>query len=523
MNEPVSRRRFLHMVGVAGGSAAAYRAAMGLGAMPFVARAQAPDIAPLGSTRRRVVILGAGISGLTAAYELGRRGYDIVILEASHRAGGRNMTLRHGDRIDETGNPQVCEFDDHPDLYLNAGPARIPGSHEALLGYCREFGVALAPFINDNRNAWVQDDAMFGGRRIRNREYLADVRGFVSELAAKAIRPEMLDAPLTREDFRTVMEVLRQFGDLDANLKYTGSARAGFATHLLTAAPDLKKPLPIAELLRSGFVYGMNFGEAEDQSAMMLTPVGGMDNVVKGFLSRVGQYVRLNAPVRAVQVKAKGVDIVYERDGRPAQIHADYCLNCIPIHLMAGIPNNLPKDYVQALSAIPRGKLFKIGLQMKERFWEREGIYGGISWTMQDITQIWYPPHGIHGKKGVLLGAYSFSDDLGEKFARLSAPERLELAIRQGEKVHPGYGTYVETGVSIAWARMNHMLGCGAGWNEELFGRWYALLQAPVGTHYMIGDQISYHAGWQEGAIHSAYHAIEDIDRRERAGAATHA
>ena len=82
---------------------------------------------------------------------------------------------------------------------------------------------------------------------------------------------------------------------------------------------------------------------------------------------------------------------------------ADYVLNCIPMHLLAGIEHNFPKEYAAGFTAIPRGKLFKIGLQMKERFWEREGIYGGISWTLQDIQQIWYPAHGIHRKKGVML------------------------------------------------------------------------------------------------------------------------
>ena len=41
---------------------------------------------------------------------------------------------------------------------------------------------------------------------------------------------------------------------------------------------------------------------------------------------------------------------------------------------------------------------------------------------------------------------------------------------------------------------------------------------APGRAHYLIGDQVSYHPGWQEGAIASAHHAIADIDARERAG-----
>ena len=149
-----------------------------------------------------MLILGAGISGLTAAYELSRKGYEVQVLEASFRAGGRNMTVRNGDRIDETGYPQVCNFDKDPDLYFNCGPARIPGHHKALLNYCKELDVELAPFINDNRNAWVQDDAMFGGKPIRAREYMTDSRGFVAELMSKSMKPEQFAAPMTKDDCR---------------------------------------------------------------------------------------------------------------------------------------------------------------------------------------------------------------------------------------------------------------------------------------------------------------------------------
>jgi len=247
---------------------------------------------------------------------------------------------------------------------------------------------------------------------------------------------------------------------------------------------------------------------------MMMEPVGGMDNVVKGFLRQVGQYVQTHAQVESIQLKERAVDIVYRQHGKRHRITADYCLNCIPLQILDGIEHNFPRDYAAGFSEIPRGKLFKIGLQMKERFWEREGIYGGISWTMQDIEQIWYPSHGIHRAKGVVLAAYTFNPLAGERFARLSPAERIERAIQQGERIHPQYRRYVENGVTIPWHRMNHMCGCSALWTDELRERWFKKLQAPVGRHYLMGDQLSYHPGWQEGAIHSAFHAMAEMSQR---------
>jgi monoamine oxidase len=505
------------MVGAIGGSAAVYQVALGMGLMPEIRHVQRPELAPLARGKRKsVVVLGAGIAGLVAAYELDRKGYEVQVLEASHRAGGRNLTLRGGDLIDEAGQPQICRFDPEPHLFFNAGPARIPGHHAAVLEYCRELGVEIAPFINDNRNAWVQDDAMFGGRRIRNREYMADTRGFIAELMVKGLQPAQLAAPFTQADYTQLLEYLRQFGELDDQFKYRGSSRAGTVSHDYTSPERRKKPLDFQELLQSRFMYLMNFGEGDDQSAMMMEPVGGMDRIVSGFMKRVGRLVRTHSPVQAIRVQDKGVEVVYRHKGQQHVVQADFCLNSIPMQLLAGIDHNFPSDYADVFAAVPRGKLFKIGFQAKERFWEREGIYGGISWTMQDIMQIWYPAHGIHRSKGVLLGAYTFSEGAGEKFARLPHQQRLELAIQQGEKVHPGYGSYIENGVSVCWHRMNHMLGCASQWSEPLRAQWFKRLQEPLGHHYIIGDQASYHPGWQEGAVHSAFHALVDIDRRVR-------
>ncbi len=518
MKSPLSRRHFLQLAGAVGGSTAVHRVAMGLGLTPPAHAAERPDLAPLPRGQAKsVVILGAGIAGLTCAYELERKGYDVLVLEASHRTGGRVLTLRSGDKVDEIGATQVCQFDEEPHLFFNAGAARIPGHHSALLGYCREFGVELAPFINENRNAWVQDDATNGGRPLRNREYVADMRGFVAELLAKSLNHAQFEAPLTEADYTRLLDYLRQFGELDRQHRYKGSARAGLALHDYTKPGKLKSPADFRNLLHSPILSTANFSESYDQSAMLMEPVGGMDRIVTAFVGQLRKPVTLNAIVERIWLKDNGVEIVYRLKGRQRVVQADYCLNSIPTHLVAGLEHNFPADYAAGLTAIPRGKLAKIGLQAKERFWEREGIYGGISWTMQDIQQIWYPAHGIHRQKGIVLGAYTFGDAVGEKLSRLNPQGRIELALAQGSKVHPAYRDQMENGVAVCWHRMNHMLGCSARWTEALRAEWYERLQAPAGNHWLIGDQISYHPGWQEGAVHSAFHALADLGQRVHA------
>jgi monoamine oxidase len=139
------------------------------------------------------LILGAGMAGMTAAYELRNAGYKVQVLEYNGRAGGRNWTLRGGDRYTELGGAtQECQFD--PGLYINPGPWRIPYHHHGMLSYCKKLGVPLEAFFQVNYNAYLHSSTAFGGKPQRYREIKADYQGHVAELLAKATRQNALDA-----------------------------------------------------------------------------------------------------------------------------------------------------------------------------------------------------------------------------------------------------------------------------------------------------------------------------------------
>lgn len=490
-------------------------AARAFGVSPEVTPHAPIHLQPISGRAPHVLILGAGISGLVAAYELKRAGYRCTVLEASHRAGGRNLTLRHGDRIDELGSEQICQFDNQPNLYFNPGPARIPAEHTGVMHYCRELQVPLQFFCNYNRNCYAQDDKAFNGKPIRLGEFHASLRGFMAELMNKSLlSPGQLDAPFDEIDKERLRAFLHAYGELQEDGKYRGGERTGLSTSILEL-PKFKGPLDFKSLLASEYCFGaMHFAEIEDQGPAMMTPVGGMDRIVTHFLQHVGSDVSLGAIVNRIQLTDAGVRVTYRQNNQSHTINADVCLNCIPTHLVHAIENNFPADYAHALTLPERGKLVKIGLQARERFWEQDKIYGGISWTNQDITQIWYPEHGTFMAKGVLLGAYSWVPEIVDRIAAMSPSARIELAIQQGERLHANYRQHIETGVSVCWHRMNHLLGCGSIWTEETYNQGFKRLQAPAGRHYMMGDQMATLIGWQEGAVRSAWHALAHVQER---------
>lgn len=515
----LTRRHFLNLVGAAGGSTAIYQTSLAMGLMQETGARADVDLKRADPDAKTVVILGAGISGLTVAYELQRAGYDCTILEASHRAGGRNLTLRHGDRVDEMGYSQVCNFDADPEMYFNAGPARLPGHHHRAMHYLRELQVPLQIKANTNRNAWIHDEALHDGEPVRYKEYVSDARGFLSELLHKAVDQNKFDEPLSEEDQVRLRDMAQVFGDLDADGNYLGSGRAGYATGGFLTKGKTKTPISFDALLNSNFWrFGIAMAESDDWAEPLMEVKGGMDNIVKAFVRELENKPTLHAQVQAIRNRDDGIDVYYHHKGERKKIAADHCFNCIPVHFMAGIPNNLSPGYMEAINAFDRGNFFKIGFQMSERFWEREGIYGGMTNTTQRINQIWYPSHGIHSKKGVVLGAYAYMEQ-SSFFERMTPEERLTFAAQAGDKIHEGYSGFIEAGVSIPWGRMNHMMGCGAQLSDSDREKYLPILRKPDGRHYMIGDQISYHPSWQEGAFASAENALLEFDERMRAAA----
>ena len=530
MNTSLTRRHFLNLVGAVGGSTAVYQAGMAMGLIEETGPAAKLDLKNVEVQGIKVAVLGAGIAGLTVAYELERAGYDVTIVEASHRVGGRNLTVRHGDIIDEMGHTRVCNFDDDPELYFNCGPARFPGHHRRVMHYCKALGVELEIKANFSRTAYRHDPGKLGGKPVTVARYIADTRGFIAELLHKAVDRNAFDAPLSEIDQERILHYVRGFGELGPDGRYRGSERGGRKSGGFIRPVELHEPMDVSGLLDSEFWMGFAAFTSEnpDWGEPLMEMKGGNDAIIKAFMREIQSPIVLKAPVQAIELKSDGVDVVYHHEGERRKITADYVFNSIPTHFMPGIPNNLPKDYREGLAALTPGNFFKIGFQMNERFWEKEGIYGGITSTNQRINQIWYPSHGIHGKKGVVLGAYTFFTQC-EFFERMTPEERLEYAAACGDRIHPNYSSHIEAGVSVPWGRMNHMMGCGTNWrigesfdadDSFLRDKYYELLQQPAGgRHYMIGDQISYHTSWTEGALGSAEFALIDLDRRVRANA----
>ena len=322
-----SRRSFLRNVGLTGGAGAMFATMGALGLAPTAAaagrepafRPPSPgDFSLKGKAAAKVVVVGGGIAGLAAAYELGKAGYDCTVLEARGRTGGRNLTVRGGDTTTDTyGNRQTARFSDGQ--YMNAGPGRIP-QWMVTLDYCRELGVPVEVFTNENANAYLFNEKAGMKAPVRYRTAKADMYGYVAELLAKAGDKGALDRQITADDQERLLEFLKDFGDIGDTLDYTGSSRRGYRVDPAAAGTpgDELGPVPTAsEVFASGVGRYFSFEFEYDQAMLMFQPVGGMDRIPAALTRAVGERrVRTGAAVTGITDTAHGVSVTYTQAGR---------------------------------------------------------------------------------------------------------------------------------------------------------------------------------------------------------------
>src|SRR5216684_1544135 len=424
-----TRRDFLRHVARIGGYRATYLTMQAMGLLSAAATAEPLALERGAAHGTKVIVLGAGVAGLSAAYELGKAGYDVSVLEARDRVGGRNWTMRRGAKLDMTdGSRQVCEFDS--DLYWNCGPARVPSHHQAVLGYCRELGVPLEVEVNTSRGALLLNPAANGGKPAQMRQAINDARGEISELLGKALNSGALDQELTARDKERMLAFLRQYGDLSPDLLYKGSTRSGYKTPPGPAdAVGVKRdPVPFGVLLDADMWTAMLFEEGFTQQATMFQPVGGMDRIATAFAKKLGPVVRLGSEVTAIRRRNSGVSISYtdKRTGTRKSVDAAYCIVTIPLKVLAAIDADFSPEHRAAVRGVSYGNAIKIAWQSR-RFWETDdGIYGGISWVKGPTALVWYPSAGFFAPKGILLGAYASRAD-ADDLAKWSMREQIEM------------------------------------------------------------------------------------------------
>jgi monoamine oxidase len=516
-----TRRQFLHAIGRVGGYSAAYVAMQSVGLLAAASAAPArPFALPPGSGKGiRVGVLGAGIAGLVAAYELQRAGYEVQVFEGNNRVGGRVWTVRGGDTVVQNGRPdQQCSFD--AGLYLNAGAARLPTHHHLMMGYAQSLGVPLEVMVNVNRSARFDAD----GAVVESRQAINDTRGAISELLSKSVSRGALDIELSGIDRQAFIAQLDGYGALDKAHRYLGSDRNGYSS-LPGAYADAgtpATPLDLKTIVGKKFWgAGLSFEEAFDQQAPMFEPVGGMDRIAYALYERVRPLVAMNTRVTRLRRTGKGVTLGVGEGAAARSVEVDFVVCTLPVTMLRKIDSDFTPARKAALARTPMSPSTKVAFEAR-RFWEQDDhIFGGLAWTNAENEVVWYPSSGFNGGKGVIVGAYAAGFEGGEsalRFSNRSFAERIAMSAATIERMHPGRSGELTKALTVGWSQGPWAEGVAVFWDEADGGSGrgadYKLLCSPEDRVVFAGEHLSYLPAWQEGAAVTAQAAIGLLARQ---------
>jgi monoamine oxidase len=508
---PLTRRRFLGHLGAVGGSSLVMTA---LSSWDLMAGEAGKRPALSGRPRNaKVLVLGAGVSGLALGYELSRLGYDFHILEARDRVGGLVWTVRGGTTHTEIGGErQQCAWDEGQ--WVNAGAWRIPYTHTGVLNYCRELGVPLEIFVNESDGSYFYYEGAVAGslanKRVRLSEVKADIVGQVNELLVKAIDQHSLDLPMTAEDQDRLVRFLVTQGYLDVkDRRYKAFQNRGPGD-----------PYKLSALLQAGFGSRIrSIPQREGTAAApMFHPIGGMDQIPKAFARAIGpNRITFNAEVQSVRQDDRAATVAY-RDTKTGHAHAltaDYVVICLPMSILAGIDCQLSPETMTAVRATRHSSSAKMGLAMKRRFWEEDDqIFGGHLYSNLPIGEFSYPSTGYFSRKGVLLGLYANGPvgDLADK----TIAERVEHVLTHSSKVHPQIRQEFESAYGVWWQKVEYSRGGYASARPERRAE-----LSKVENRLLIGSAATApysEPDWQEGAVAAAWQALTSLHERAMRG-----
>nr|AHE14843.1 StaO-like indole-3-pyruvic acid imine synthase [uncultured bacterium] len=474
----------------------------------MIADSRVADGAP-----KAITVLGAGVAGLVAAYELERLGHRVEILEASGHIGGRVHTHRFGAA--------------HEAPFAELGAMRIRMDHELTQHYIGELG--LTGELRDFRTLFSDEGNLLhthDGGYVRVREapgVLVD--HLIARLGANGYHRNTLlfgawlsaclDAVAPRE-FRDCPDVSTELLDLvdriDLHPYLRGTAESKVDLHAVVADHPH---------IRSVFFRGRErlLDDVLDETSYALCRVrGGMDVITRRLAERINGPIALGHEVVGVSVRGDGVVLQVRHEGTTTIRHCDYVLCTIPFPVLRALSlDGFDDEKLDVIHQTRYWPATKIALHCREAFWTEDGITGGASFTGGLVRQTYYPPVENDPALGaVLLVSYTIGPDADE-LARLDPATRYRVVLEEAGRMHPGL---LEPGMvlgstSLAWGEHRWSKGAAAiRWGQDTATRqeqqWAAARSQ--GSLFFAGEHCSSKPAWIEGAIESAVNAVHDIE-----------
>lgn len=442
---------------------------------------------------KKVIIVGAGLAGLSAGYELKRAGHTPVILEAQQRVGGRVYTLR--DPFTEG-------------LYAEVGAMRIPRAHSLTMAYVEKFGLKTNDFTMDNPNAYYY----IGGRKMRASEAHADpsLMGFeVSPNEAGRTSGQMYMQAL-----KPLLDLLERHGDAawdEIVAKYDGYSTREFLelNGWSEGMIEMFGLLANQESVMNSSFLELFREDSGNYYTNMIEIQGGTDRLPHAFLPELMGDIRFGAKMIAMDQSPDDVTIHYQTPAGRFSETADYAIITIPFPVLRHVEVLKPFSRAKnrAIRQLHYDASAKILFQCKRRFWEEDdGIFGGGTITDLPIRNLYYPDHGRETGRGIILASYTWSED-AQRWGSLKPDDRIIQALEDVAEIHPQVMKEFEVGTSWMWHDDEFAGGAFALFDPGQQTLLHDEIVKPERRIHFAGEHASLYHAWIQGAFESGLRA----------------
>jgi monoamine oxidase len=488
----VSRRAFLRTGLIS---------AAGVSLLGWKGLASAEAQVPHAQVAKKIVIIGAGLAGLSAAYELSQAGHDVTVLEARTRPGGRVFTMRG-------------QFADG--LYAEAGATNVFDVHQWTIKYANLFGVPLDPvtsptgapiFHINGKRIVIKPNTPVDWPVQLNLDEQGLTRGqlwtkYVAPVVNEIGDPEAADWPMpaiSKYDQLNFTEFLRERG---ASPGAISILRLGLADQLgegsdVVSALDLLREAAPRALEKRLYVIR-----------------GGSDTLPRALAAKLADKIRYGCAAVRIEQNDRGARVVVSRSGTHETITGDYVICAIPFSVLRKVEFSPPlsREKQQAIARLGNTSVVRVFMQTRNRFWLEEGLSGAATTDLPLMTAYdknFYQP----GPRGV-LEAY-VAGDRARKLSAMNADDRFNFTVNQMQIIHPSLRKHLEGGTSVCWDNEQWSRGAYAWFRPVEMTSMMPHIAAPEGRIHFAGDHTSPSPGWMNGALHSGNRVAHEVAARQ--------
>ncbi|MDX1478482.1 MAG: FAD-dependent oxidoreductase [Saprospiraceae bacterium] len=494
MGTYLDRRRFIQSVGVLS------TAMIGSSAVPVLfPKTVGPDRRKTFASEK-IIIIGAGPSGLVAALELQSAGYDVTILEGRMRPGGRVYTLRN-------------QFSD--DLQAEAGAVIYSSSYEIANRYIDQFGLnrvdyhvpALKPhFYLKGRHIVLDGSPVIWPYNLTSEEQQLGPFGILQKYLIDTLPPEIQQfdtwknsGTLKQLDQLSLGDYMRKQGASEGALELV--RRTMYFGNAIDHGSALSSLISDIHYFFTGASY------------FLLE--GGNDTLPRAMADKLRSQIHYGVEVLAIHQQGDKVQIRANRSGKSETIEGDRVICTIPATVLRRIEFSPGLDEMkqQAVNSISYLDTTRTYLQVKRAFWVDRGL-SGTAYTDLPIQDVLRQPYWmqVDANKRALLESHVRGDE-AQRLAEMSESAAIDFTAKQMARVFPELPDYLEGGTVKAWSTDRFSLKAYSWPAPGQVTAHLEDLQRPHGRVHFAGEHTSIVRSLMEGALRSGVRAAREVNQ----------